>query len=613
MTQPLDWFVIPFAIGFWSMMLLLVVKICRWWLGFSSVDKKMALSRIFSVHTLRALVEMVREGLLHRNIFRVSPRLGYMHMSLAMGWFLLIVVGKFQTLAFTGNHVNAVWLPIFFKSFYPGDVHFAGSVVYEFLMDAALLLVLSGVALAWYKRAAPSALGMRKSARHIWPDRVALTFLWFVFPVRLLSEGVTAAIHGGGSFLTGTVGAVLSPWADLLAAWQVDGTLWWGYSIVLGGFFLMLPWSRYMHIPAELVLILFRHWGVSPQSLQPIELEACSRCGICIDGCAMLPAGNDGQAVYYVRDARYGYVTAAKAHDCLMCGSCESRCPVGLRLGSLRLEGRRKGASHWAVNPVESASVAVGANGGRVVYFPGCVGALTPAVTSAMRRLMQAAGVSFVEMDANNGMCCGRPLFLSGQADAARAQVAQNSQLLAASEAQVLVTSCPVCYKMFSQYYQLPITVMHHTQWLKQMVGDGRLQVSHSDAVMVYHDPCELGRGCGVYDEPRDVLSRMVTLQSSSDQRQASLCCGGSLGGYRMKDAGRQQIASHAVDRLVDARTQTLVTACPMCKKTLAAVSPVKVKDIAEVTLEHLVLLPIKKIPHQEKSLLVTKQELVGA
>ena len=36
---------------------------------------------------------MVRESLLHRRIFKVNPLLGYMHMSLAFGWFLLIVVG----------------------------------------------------------------------------------------------------------------------------------------------------------------------------------------------------------------------------------------------------------------------------------------------------------------------------------------------------------------------------------------------------------------------------------------------------------------------------------------------------------------------------------------
>lgn len=591
MIDQFDWFVLPFAIGFWSMVVILVVKLVRWWLGFTPQDRKVAQRRIFSLHTIKALVEMGKEGLLHMKIFKVSPRLGFMHMSLAFGWFLLIIVGKFQTLAFTGNHVNAVWYPIFFKFFEPGDVRFAFSGIFEFAMDASLLLVLSGVTLAWIKRLAPSALGMKKSTTHVWPDKLALSFLWFVFPLRLLAEGVTASIYGGGSFLTGSLGTLLHPLSNTFQSIGVDYVLWCCYSFVLGGFFLMLPWSRYMHIPAELTLILFRHWGISEKSLRAVEVEACSRCGICIDGCAMLPAGNNMQAVYYVRDVRYGNSSTDKAQSCLMCGSCDIRCPVGIRLGGLRLAGREstcKTATQLPVSPL--ASQVVNGKHAKTIYFPGCVGALTPAITQSVKHLMKHSGAGFQVLDASDGLCCGRPLYLSGQADAAERQIAQNSELIASLGADCLVTSCPVCYKMFSQYYQLPMEVMHHTQWIDRMVQQGALHFDKSDDQMVYHDPCELGRGCDEYEAPRRVLSQLGDLQHPANEKDASLCCGGSLGGYKMDDAGRQKIASHAVSQLVDANTDALVTACPMCKKSLAAVSPVRVKDVAEVACERLIL-----------------------
>ena len=43
---------------------------------------------------------VVSESLHHRRIFRVNPLLGYMHMSLAFGWFLLIAVGWAETIAY---------------------------------------------------------------------------------------------------------------------------------------------------------------------------------------------------------------------------------------------------------------------------------------------------------------------------------------------------------------------------------------------------------------------------------------------------------------------------------------------------------------------------------
>ena len=46
--------------------------------------------------------EVVSESLLHRRIFRVNPLLGYMRMSLAFGWFLLIAVGWAETIAYLG-------------------------------------------------------------------------------------------------------------------------------------------------------------------------------------------------------------------------------------------------------------------------------------------------------------------------------------------------------------------------------------------------------------------------------------------------------------------------------------------------------------------------------
>ena len=88
-----DHFVIPFLVGTVFMFAVILWKWGRWLWLLPSDDKRAIGRGIFTVATLRAFWEVVCESLLHRKIFRVNPLLGYMHMSLAFGWFLLIVVG----------------------------------------------------------------------------------------------------------------------------------------------------------------------------------------------------------------------------------------------------------------------------------------------------------------------------------------------------------------------------------------------------------------------------------------------------------------------------------------------------------------------------------------
>ena len=203
-------FCIPFIAGAAFMFVVVLIKYFSWLRDLPKSDIKLIVKGIPSHRTLTAAWEVVRESLLHRRIFRVNPLLGYMHMSLAFGWFLLIAVGWIETVAYLGLE----WVPlqghVFFKYFAAQNGIAEHKPAFDFLMDLLLLFVLSGVGLAWLKRMRSRAMGMKRTTNHILFDRVALTALWFIFPVRLLAESVTAAIYGGGSFLTGGIGSLLA-------------------------------------------------------------------------------------------------------------------------------------------------------------------------------------------------------------------------------------------------------------------------------------------------------------------------------------------------------------------------------------------------------------------
>ena len=212
-------FCIPFMVGAAVMFVVLLWKWGSWLYLLPRADKKRILFGLPTRRTLAAVWEVISESLLHRRIFKVNPLLGYMHMSLAFGWFLLIAVGWIETIAYLGFRYVPLQGHVFFKYFATGLEH---KPVFDFLMDLLLLFVLSGVALAWGKRVYSRAMGMRRTTKHLLGDRVALSALWFVFPVRLIAESTTCALYGGGGFLTGAVGAWMAEHVSTLALMNLE-------------------------------------------------------------------------------------------------------------------------------------------------------------------------------------------------------------------------------------------------------------------------------------------------------------------------------------------------------------------------------------------------------
>jgi Fe-S oxidoreductase len=220
----------------------------------------------------------------------------------------------------------------------------------------------------------------------------------------------------------------------------------------------------------------------------------------------------------------------------------------------------------------------------KVMYFAGCMSHLTPRIIKSVETIFKKAGVEYVFADRDGGICCGRPLLLAGKKDAAAKTIEANRNMILSSGCKTLVLSCPICYKVFKDEYKLEgIRVVHYTQYFKELVDSGKLKLEKSDRKIVYHDPCELGRGCNVYDEPRAVLSQVGELVKAGHERDESICCGGSLGSLTLNQHDRRKITEAAIKDLTVASPEAIVTACPLCLTTFSQRSAVPVKDFAEV------------------------------
>lgn len=596
-----DLFVIPFFGGLLFMIIVLFLKYSRWIAMMDATDRVKAGMAFFSSSLPVTIREIFWESLLHRRMFKKNPLLGFMHMSFALGWLLLILMGNLESRIYSGGHINPPYYPIFLKFFIhdkrvlPFEI-FTLPGFFRFTMDLLLLFVLSGLGLALFKRARSKWFGLKRTTRHNSFDKWAIISLWLIFPMRLLAESFTAGIYQGGGFLTNSLGHIFAAFLPLK---YLAYPAWWAYSSMLGIFFITLPWSRFMHIPTEIVLIFLRNAGIEqgkyPGSFSQIELRACPRCGVCIDVCQMNEAGLTGSsAVYLIRSLREKQAGLFLHSNCLMCGRCLEACPVGidtlgLRVGARSVDNRQIEADYtYLAKQPELATKA------DVVYFAGCMGHLTPGVKNAMIKIFERAGTDFNFLDEEGSICCGRPLKLAGMQAAASKLITENTKAILGTQAKVLVTSCPICYKIFNTDYNLNgMQVMHHSVYIDTLVNEGKIVLEPAALRAVYHDPCELGRGSGIYEQPRNVLKQIAEVADVTQDRENSLCCGGSIGDLAMSATQRNIIRDGALSILCESQPDMLVTACPLCKKTLDTGNGLIVKDIAEIVAERMAV-PIK-------------------
>lgn len=617
-----DPFVIPFNIGLYFIVIYAVLRSVIWFRALSRPDKLRLQRGFFGIAFVQSLKEIFLESLIHRRILKTDLKLGYMHMSLAFGWFLLILFGTIEADVFGEKHLNAPYKAIFFRFFNPDHGRMGVEAAYGFLMDLILAFILSGLLLAILKRFKPGVVGMKKTTRLKTLDKVALSSLWLIFPSRLLAESFTSGAHGSGSFLTGSLGTWL---ASFLPAQELAYPFWWLYSLSLGTFFILLPLTRYMHIPTELFLIFMRNSGIrtgsNAGSFSEVEVYSCSSCGICIDACQLnFSAGiTHIQSAYLLKAIRNNEELSDIADNCLMCGRCDQKCPVGIELSPIRMIQRRairnehdfdfkniykgyfrkrnNGNSDKQLTTAPAYNYLPEANPEKadVLFFAGCMTHLTPTIKNSMIKILDSSGINYRFIDEEGGVCCGRPLMLAGHDKEARELINYNSQMIWKSGAHILVTSCPICYKVFKESYYLDVEVLHHTQFIKKMIDDGSLKMNFQRKRIVYHTPCDLGRGSGVYDEPKEVIRHVARLENSKFEDENSLCCGGSLANMKISSRKKRKIAFDAASELTKGKPDILATSCPLCKKTFSGVTATRVADISEIVADALLQPALKE------------------
>ncbi len=162
--------------------------------------------------------------------------------------------------------------------------------------------------------------------------------------------------------------------------------------------------------------------------------------------------------------------------------------------------------------------------------------------------------------------CCGLPLRLAGD----RAAFAGQARSVAASlerHARVVVADAGCALALQRMYPEVGVVVAPEVEVLVQLAARSLpllSTVAGSTEPLRWHDPCQLGRGRGIYDAPRAVLGHLLGRPPAEfdDCRESGACSGaGGLLSSTMPDVARD-IARSRVDSHRQSGGGRIVTAC---------------------------------------------------
>jgi heterodisulfide reductase subunit D len=125
------------------------------------------------------------------------------------------------------------------------------------------------------------------------------------------------------------------------------------------------------------------------------------------------------------------------------------------------------------------------------------------------------------------------------------------------------------------RYYNTDLRLIHYSQLFLELIKEGVIKPSGLKLTVTYHDPCDLGRGCGIYHEPRAIMDEIkgVRVIELEKNRALSTCCGGG-GNLEMADPLLlSKISSMKLEQIKRTGADTVVSTCQQCLRTIKTAS----------------------------------------
>lgn len=218
-------------------------------------------------------------------------------------------------------------------------------------------------------------------------------------------------------------------------------------------------------------------------------------------------------------------------------------------------------------------------------------------ISKAFVKILNKANVDFAvlgEEESNTGDVAKR----AGNEFLFQMQAMMNIEVLNAYEVKRIVTCDPHSFNCLKNEYPSlggNYDVVHHTQFIKELISSGRLTLegnTYKGKRITFHDPCYLGRANSEYDAPREVLKNTnANLVEMKRHKNTALCCGaGGAQMFKEPEKGNMDINVLRTEDALETKPDIIATGCPYCNtmmtdgvKAKEKEGEISVLDIAEL------------------------------
>ena len=318
--------------------------------------------------------------------------------------------------------------------------------------------------------------------------------------------------------------------------------------------------------------------------LDPITPElkeviyACTNCLMCQELCGVR---NDGYGPWDITVAMREEIAAKE-------GPIDEHRPIyeGLREHDNPWGNPKARRGGW---PVGLGLKQVGETKATTLLFAGCSADHRSGSARGLADVMKKAGEDFVVLGSEE-RCCGLYAFDLGFREEFERLKEVNLATIDGAGIKKVVVACGSCLRIWREYEKagaLEFRALHGVEYVEELVHSGRLRFSKRvDKKVTYHDSCHLGRGAGVYDEPRNILCAIpgVELVEMERNRRWSWCCGGGGG---VPEADPELAQWSAQDRMSEAKrtgAELVLTSSALCQRSFADLkeTSLPVQDLLE-------------------------------
>ena len=151
---------------------------------------------------------------------------------------------------------------------------------------------------------------------------------------------------------------------------------------------------------------------------------------------------------------------------------------------------------------------------------------------------------------------------------------------------EVVITECGHAYRVAEMFYEawakekMPFKVRHILEVIDEYIKDGRIAVDPKAITerVTYHDPCQIGRNGGIYEQPRDIVKAIAPdFADMTPNRETQWCCGGGGGIVAMEEFNDVRIKSGGkkVEQIKATGATVLACPCENCRLQIAELNDV--------------------------------------